>query len=335
MGKGTDMKRGYLIDVPILIVFFIRPNELDQVFERVKKARPSKLYLYQDGPRSGNENDMDLITQCREIVSDEKIDWECKVYKFYRESNVGVDPGEYFAIKWMFEHEEKGIILEDDVVPDASFFRFCDELLEKYKEDFRVSFISGRNNGGVSQELDSSYAFAGDGGSIWGWATWKRLVDTWDEKYLWLEDKDSLERIRKNIRNQPFDYFIEVSSQRRKEGVEYFETILEAALCLNGGLYVVPKVNLIRSIGMSENSVHNTSDPRLLPRRVRRLMELPSYEMEFPLRHPMEVKETKEFRPYRIMKRNTKLDLVEVGIRSMLYEGFKKTWNRIKKGILR
>ena len=119
-----------LVDVAVLILFFNRPEPLKAVFSQVKKARPSKLFLYQDGPR--NEKDMPGILACREVVKD--IDWECEVQQLYQEKNYGCDPSEYMSQKWAFSHVDKCIVLEDDDIPSLSFFPFCKELLDKYAQ---------------------------------------------------------------------------------------------------------------------------------------------------------------------------------------------------------
>ena len=128
-----------LVDVPVLILFFNRPQQLSQVFEQVKKARPSRLFLYQDGARS--ERDLPGIEACREIVS--QIDWECEVEQLYQEKNFGCDPSEYLSQKWAFSKVDKCIVLEDDDVPAVSFFQFCKEMLDKYEHDTRISMIAG------------------------------------------------------------------------------------------------------------------------------------------------------------------------------------------------
>ena len=131
-----------LVDVAVLILFFNRPNQLSQVFEQVKKARPSRLFLYQDGPR--NEKDLPGIEACRKVVAD--IDWECEVHRLYQTRNYGCDPSEYISQKWAFSMADKCIVLEDDDVPSVSFFRFCKELLDKYENDTRISMIAGFNH---------------------------------------------------------------------------------------------------------------------------------------------------------------------------------------------
>ena len=123
-------KKPALTDVPVLLIFFARPESLGLVFEQIKEARPQKLFLYQDGARDNRPDDIINIEKCRKIV--DEIDWECEVYRKYQERNIGCDPSEYIAQKWIFEYVNQAIILEDDDVPSQSFFPFCKELLDKY-----------------------------------------------------------------------------------------------------------------------------------------------------------------------------------------------------------
>ena len=131
-----------LVDVPVLILFFNRPQQLSQVFEQVKKARPSRLFLYQDGAR--NERDLPGIEACREIVS--QIDWECKVERLYQEKNFGCDPSEYISQKWAFSKVDKCIVLEDDDVPSVTFFQFCKEDKYEHEWDEFYSFLDDSFN---------------------------------------------------------------------------------------------------------------------------------------------------------------------------------------------
>ena len=112
------------IDVPVLIIFFARPHTFEHVLDSVRNARPSTLLLWQDGPREGNKGDIEGINACRLII-EEKLDWDCVVYKKYNDSNFGCDPSTFYAHKWAFSIVEKCIILEDDMVPSLSYFEFC------------------------------------------------------------------------------------------------------------------------------------------------------------------------------------------------------------------
>ena len=119
------------IDVPVLLIFFARPETFEKVFESVRQARPSTLLLWQDGPREGREDDVIGVQRCREIA--ENIDWECTVYKKYNEKNFGCDPSTFYSHKWAFSLVDKCIILEDDRIPAQSFYPYCKYLLDKYK----------------------------------------------------------------------------------------------------------------------------------------------------------------------------------------------------------
>jgi hypothetical protein len=256
-------------DVAVLILFFCRDKQLKQVFEAVKMARPSKLYLYQDGARG--PQDERGINACRAIVENENIDWDCEVHRWYRDRNFGCDPSEYLAQKWFFENEEMGIILEDDDVPSQSFFPYCKELLEKYKDDTRVSLISGMNNIGISKEVRDSYFFTKIGG-IWGWATWRRFVDTWDAQYSWIDDAEKVNLIKSQLPKKVYERFMYNAKWHRETGKEYYETIYAAAQWLNEGYAIVPKYNLITNIGIDADSAHNTTtDMRVLPKGTQKL----------------------------------------------------------------
>lgn len=134
--------KNYLIDVPVLIIFFTRPDTLAKVFNSVKEARPSKLLLWQDGPR--DEKDMPGIEACRKIF--DGIDWECEVHSNYHTENMGCDPSTFRAQKWAFSIVNKCIVLEDDMVPSLSFYTYCKELLDRYENDERINHICGVNH---------------------------------------------------------------------------------------------------------------------------------------------------------------------------------------------
>ena len=172
------------IQVAVLCIFFNRPECFAKSFAAVRRARPSKLLLWQDGPRENCPDDIEGIRRCREIAGD--IDWDCDVYTFYHEKNYGCDPSTFYSHKWAFSLVDKCIVLEDDVVPDPSFFSFCKEMLDRYENDLRINRICGMNNvPGFS--CPDSYFFSSVG-AVWGWATWKRVADLWDEEYSFLND---------------------------------------------------------------------------------------------------------------------------------------------------
>ncbi len=272
------------IDVPVLLIFFARPEILQKVFEQIRIARPSKLFLYQDGPRENHPDDPEKIRKCREIVED--IDWSCEVHKFYQPRNVGCDPSEFIAQKWAFGKVDRCIVLEDDDVPSQSFFPFCKELLERYKDDERINMICGMNHFGVSEGNPYDYLFSLSG-AICGWASWKRVVDTWEEHYDFLDDQQAL-KLLSNIHPKclRLDKIVRAAFQRRLTGVPYYETIFGVSQLLNSRLNIVPTKNMISNIGLGADAVHCSDPLDVLPKGVRRVFCTKTYEIDFPLKHP-------------------------------------------------
>lgn len=272
-------------NVPVLLIFFCRGEVLKPVFECIKKVKPTKLYLYQDGPRS--ELDMPGIQMCRDIVS--QIDWDCEVHKFYQEKNVGCDPSEYIAQKWMFDKEDRGIVLEDDDVVSNSFFYFCEELLEKYKDDERINMICGMNHLGHYNKPGTSYIFTKTG-AITGWASWKRVVDTWDPSYSFVDDEYQ-KYCLKNILGKYYNRVFNTWKKQKESGKAHYEGILGSNMYLNNRLNIVPTCNMVKNIGLTNEATHTTSKYATLPRAIRCIFFAPIYEIDFPLKHPKSVTE--------------------------------------------
>lgn len=293
--------KDYLIDVPVLLLFFSRPEQFQKVFEQVKKARPSKLFLYQDGPRQGKRDDILGIKKCREIAED--IDWKCDVKKLYQEKNFGCDPSEYISQKWAFSYVDKCIVLEDDDVPSVSFFSFCKIMLDKYENDSRVGLISGFNHEEITKDIQEDYFFTSNV-SIWGWASWKRVIDQWDGKYVFLDDKNTLKHLENIIYNRKYiKNFIKMCYQHKISGKEHYESILIANHWLNGYLAIVPKKNMITNIGATADSTHFSGDIKAQPRGIRKIFTMDSFELEGEICHPEYVSEHYPYkeRVYRIM----------------------------------
>lgn len=298
-GTKTIAMKPALVDVSVLILFFNRPKLLAQVFEQVKKARPARLFLYQDGPRG--ERDMPGIEACRKVVAD--IDWECEVHHNYQEKNYGCDPSEYMAQKWAFSLSDKCIVLEDDDVPAVSFFGFCKELLDKYEHDTRISIIAGFNNEEITPDITSDYFFATTF-SIWGWASWRRVTDQWDEFYTFLDDKENMRQLKNLIHTRRYRKdFIYMCQRHREHGKAYYETIFHASMLFNSGLSIVPTRNMINNLGATADSTHFAGSVHTMPRGYRRIFTMKRYEVEFPLKHPRHVIENTAYKDsvYRIM----------------------------------
>lgn len=289
------------IEVAVLLIFFARPKMFQQVFEQVAKAKPSILFLYQDGPREGREDDVINIKKCREIA--ENITWECEVHKLYQEENIGCDPSEYIAQKWAFSHVNKCIILEDDDVPAISFFPFCKVLLDKYENDERISMISGFNLEEVTKDVPYDYFFTSHS-SVSGWASWRRVIQSWDPEYGVLEDDFNRRQIEGVIKQKKLSKScIPLAYRHADSGKAYYETLLKLNQYLNSGLTIVPTKNMINNIGVDSDSTHFSGSVAMLPRGYRRVFTMPRYEIEGELRHPKYVIEYVEYkiRVYRIL----------------------------------
>ncbi len=281
------------VDISVLILFFNRPERLAEVFAEVRKARPSRLFLYQDGAR--DRRDTPGIEACRRIVDSDNIDWECDVHRLYQEKNYGCDPSEYISQKWAFSMTDKCIVLEDDDVPSQSFFPFCKELLDRYEDDPRVWMIAGFNSE-ETVPVSESYFFTSVF-SIWGWASWKRVVDTWDDTYSWLDDRQQLGKVESVIREKHLrSDIIPMCRDHKASGKAYYESIFWASMLLHSGLAIMPSLNMINNRGVSDDSTHFQGSLRTMPRRLRRQFTMPRHEIAFPLIHPTEIKEYTPFK---------------------------------------
>ena len=158
----------FKLETPVLFLVFNRPDTTAQVFEAIRQAKPPRLYVASDGAREDKEGELEKVKQVREIVS--QVDWNCEVKTLFRDKNLGCKIAVSSAIDWFFEQEEMGIILEDDCLPHPTFFRFCQELLERYRDDERIGMISGNNFQFGRKCTDYSYYFSMYS-HIWGWAS--------------------------------------------------------------------------------------------------------------------------------------------------------------------
>ena len=284
----------YITDISVLILFFNRADHLSKVFAEVKKARPARLFLYQDGPRVGR-NDMEGIQACRELVKDENIDWECEVHRLYQEKNYGCDPSEFISQRWAFSQTDKCIVLEDYDVPSQSFFPFCKEMLDRYENDSRITLISGFNTEADEMKSNEDSYFFTRVFSIWGWASWARVVNNWDGNYGFVNNPQQFARLKQKVEqyHQRRD-MIQMCQDHAASGKEYYESIFWAYMLLNDGLAIMPRVNLINNIGM-EGGTHFSAQLNLLPRRLRHVFTMPRSELTFPLTHPSQVEEYPEY----------------------------------------
>lgn len=266
---------------PILLIAFNRYDTLIQVFEKVRKAEPSRLYIAVDGPREKNTKDKIAVEQVQSII--DLIDWPCDLRTRFLSNNLGCGKAPSSAISWAFETTDRLIVLEDDCVPSLSFFAFCDEMLEKYKDDTRIGIVSGRSmqeNCKYFGHYDYIFSYAAH---TWGWATWKRC---WSQYDLYMKD---------------FPKFIEQggcsSLYTSRCKAFYANRKLHKAFCnidnevmhswdlqwaytriKNGYLGIVPRINLIENVGGGNGTHIDKEEPSLM---------IKAGEISFPLAHPI------------------------------------------------
>ena len=312
------------VDVAVLLLFFTRTDTFQQVFDEVKKARPSRLFLYQDGPRG--ERDMAGIEACRQIVSDEQIDWECEVHRNYLEKNQGCDPSGFRSHQWAFSLADKVIVLEDDVVPSQSFFPFCKEMLDRYEHDERISMIAGFNTDEVTPDVPYDYFFTSFQ-SIWGWASWRRVAQRWEADYSFMRDEYNMRQLKALARQRDYrNTMLPMFRDHSQSGKEYFETIYWADMILNSGLTVMPVKNLVSNVGLTTDSTHFAAELQTMPHRLRRIFTMPRYELNFPLRHPKYVIENVDYkeRRYKVLGWNHPLTKMAYSVEEL--------WLNLKTG---
>ncbi len=313
------------MDISVLILFFNRPDALAAVFEQVRKAQPARLFLYQDGPRG--ERDLAGIEACRRVV--EQVDWPCEVHRKYQIKNFGCDPSEYISQKWAFSLTDKCIVLEDDDIPSQSFFTFCKEMLDRYEHDTRVSMITGTNYDEITPDIPYDYFFATTF-SISGWASWRRVVDQWDETYSWLDDEYEVGQLAAYIKERKYQKnFIDFCRYHRAKGVPYYETIFHAAIFFGSGLSIVPRVNLINNLGACGEGVHLSGTNDTLPRAYRRIFEMGRHELDFPLRHPRYVLENVAYKERMFRIQGWGHPWIKIG------RSFEELWLNLRRGNLR
>lgn len=263
------------LETPVVMTVFNRPETTANVFGRIAQAKPKTLLVIADGPREGNKTDPEKCRQVREIF--DHVNWDCEVIKNYATFNRGPTLRAPRDFKWVFETVEEAIILEDDCVPEPTFFQFCDELLARYRQDERIMMICGNNENPNQPAGRHSYYFSRLC-RIWGWATWARAWRLFDvEMRAWPEIRD----------NGWLEQLFPDPDERYYRQCRYEETFTSSnpswgyqwsfSIVVNNGLIIRPSHNLVTNIGFGANASHTKAPTRLL---------LPSRPMLFPLRHP-------------------------------------------------
>jgi hypothetical protein len=241
-------------DVPILFIVFNRPGTTQQVFERIREMQPAKLFIAADGPRPEKEGEEERCEEVRRLILD-GIDWPCEVKTLFRFQNFGCGKAVSSAITWFFENVEEGIILEDDILPDPSFFNFCKVLLEKYRHDERIKVIGG-SNVGKKMEIADSYYFSAIS-RIWGWATWRRVWDHYDFSLEDIKDEELGDILKYYFTKENIiDQWKKVFSEVKAKKIDTWDYQLVFSIWKNKGINIVSTKNLVSNIGFGPEATH-------------------------------------------------------------------------------
>ena len=265
------------MDTPLLFLIFNRPDTTRAVFERIREMRPAQLFVAADGPRADKPDDSEKCRRAREIAL--KVDWPCEVKTLLRDRNLGCKVAVSSAIDWFFASVEQGIILEDDTLPDASFFPFCRELLIKYKDDGKVAMITADNFIGAAKPGSASYYFSKIP-LIWGWAAWKRSWRAYDvsmASYPAFRAEGKIHSIWKN--DAVAAYWTRQFDEAYAGKIDTWDIQWAYALLANDMKSIAPALNLATNIGFGADATHtkNTKSGSA---------GMNALSMNFPLIHP-------------------------------------------------
>lgn len=267
----------FVLTTPVALLVFNRPELTAQVFAAIREARPPRLLVVADGPRPGRQDDLVKCAEVRRIV--EQVDWSCEVLQNYSLENMGCRMRVSSGLDWVFGQVEEAIILEDDCLPEASFFRFCQELLEYYRDDKRIGMVSGDNFQGGVRYTGDSYYFS-KYYHVWGWATWK---NRWTGYY------DADMKKWPAVRNSSWLSNVLGTKSESLAWKKKFEKVFSGKIdtwdyqwvftnWLQGRLCILPSLNLISNIGFTADATHTKVSNSL--------DNIERYVMPFPLKHP-------------------------------------------------
>ena len=263
--------------VPVLFLVFKRPKTTSLVMEAIRAARPKRLYVAADGPRDGKAGEAERCSEVRRLAT--QVDWPCEVRTLFRESNLGCRGAVSSAITWFFEQEPEGIVLEDDCLPSPSFFPYCAELLERFRDDKRIMSITGDNFQHDMNGFPYSYYFS-KYNHVWGWATWRRAWQCYDDT-MRLYPEYAAGNFFKSLSSLPgfSDYWRNEFNQVYHRTLDTWDYVWTFSCWANSGLTCTPRLNLVSNIGFGADATHcrdSSSSSSNLPR----------FNIELPLKHP-------------------------------------------------
>jgi predicted SAM-dependent methyltransferase len=267
------------LETPVALLIYNRPEPTAQVLSAIARARPRRLFVVGDGPRAGRPGNAEQVAAARAVL--ERVDWPCDVQTNYSAVNLGCRRRVASGLDWVFENADQAIIVEDDCVPDLSFFGFCEQLLARYRNDERVHSISGTNFFDQSAWTPHSYFFS-KYFLCWGWATWRRAWRSFDSSLgQWPAWRQSggLKAFAESPEEER--YWARLFDAESRGELDSWATAFAFASFKSGGLQVIPSVNLVSNIGFGGQATHTT-------RSRHRLANLPARSIG-ELRHPPQV----------------------------------------------
>ena len=274
----TGDSLNYRLQTPVALFIFRRPETTAQVFAEIARARPPVLLVVADGPRTDRPGEAEQCTAVRAIAA--QVDWPCQVLTNYAPTNLGCRQRLSSGLDWVFAQVEEAIILEDDCLPHPTFFRFCEELLRKYRDESHVMHISGDNFLSGQVVVQDSYYYSSYC-HVWGWASWRRAWRYYDvEMRLWRQPNIRQACLRQFQQHNERSFWLSMWDAVSAGQVDTWDYQWNLACLTRGGLAVMPAVNLVSNIGFGRAAT-NTSGINSSA------ANLPAAKMQFPLRHPL------------------------------------------------
>jgi hypothetical protein len=274
----------FQLTTPVAFLIFNRPDTTARVFEAIRQAKPPKLLVVADGPRPDRPDDVENCKAARAII--DGVDWDCEVLKNYSDINLGCGKRPATGITWVFEQVEEAIILEDDCMPNPTFFEFCQAMLAEYRDDKRIMMISGTNFLGEWKSKIQSYHFSFYGGT-WGWASWRRAWQYFDYEIKLFTNSEIRELLASDelFRSREKIY---CKTNQAPDLITWWDYQWCFARLVQSGLSIVPSVNLISNIGFGDNATHTKNKNSAVG-------NIPLTLMSFPLREPSAVIVDREY----------------------------------------
>lgn len=246
----------------ILLITFNRPDHTRRVLTEILKQEPQELYVCQDGAREGNENDRIKCQEVRDVINELTSAYKINhihftLHTLFQQSNLGCGPGPAAGITWFFENVEQGIVMEDDCLPHPDLFGYCEELLERYKDNEQVQFINSTLYHD-RWKCDASYGFSHY--MVTGaWAAWRETWQGFDLDLLNLDAwkfRHQVLQLTKNRAEANWWYFKVQEIQKDKSKKSYWDYQMQILLFRNNALTIHPRVNLVSNIGFDAEGTH-------------------------------------------------------------------------------